>query len=46
MKSAIFSENAGIYLPATWCRIPEDLILHSNYCENFKSYIVEVVYVF
>jgi hypothetical protein len=39
MMEAIRSSKMSVVTRATWCDVPEDGILHSHHCENFKCYI-------
>jgi hypothetical protein len=35
---AILSSKSSVHTRSTWCHIPENGILPSHCCENFKSY--------
>jgi hypothetical protein len=38
MMEALHSLKMSVLTRATWCSIPEDIILHSHRRENLKSY--------
>jgi hypothetical protein len=39
IMKALHSSETSVLKRATWRHIPEDDILHSHRCENFKCYI-------
>jgi hypothetical protein len=40
---AIRSSETSVHTTSTWRHIPEDGILHSHRCENFKCYVINEV---
>jgi hypothetical protein len=44
MMEAICFSKTSVLTTATWRHVPEDSILHSDGCENLKSYETGLVY--